>query len=190
MNKEYEQAEACYRKARDLKEDMYDPIISLANLDFERGKLAMDLAIASPTYGPRLLSVCVYTYMCFRLGWARVCMFLLALGLVTAFPAYSSQLQPSAAVGSRCWCTRVLETDKDRGRGSNMLHCRQPQDLSQQLPAALCLWRPPAWHARPARDQAIAFPVAPCTFGCERLWGAVRSWPEPAGVMACPMGPL
>ena len=49
MNTEYKQAEACYRKALALKEDMYDPIISLANLEFERGKLAMDLAIASPT---------------------------------------------------------------------------------------------------------------------------------------------
>ena len=49
MDTEYKQAEACYRKALALKEDMYDPIISLANLEFERGKLAMDLAIASPT---------------------------------------------------------------------------------------------------------------------------------------------
>lgn len=49
VEREYEQAAACYRKALHLKEDMYDPIISLANLEFERGKLAMDLAIASPT---------------------------------------------------------------------------------------------------------------------------------------------
>ena len=44
---EYDRGEACYRRAQALKEDLYDPLISLANLEFERGKLAMDLAIAS-----------------------------------------------------------------------------------------------------------------------------------------------
>ena len=44
---ELDAAEACYKQAQALKGDLYDPLISLANLEFERGKLAMNLAIAS-----------------------------------------------------------------------------------------------------------------------------------------------
>ena len=47
VNVEYERGEECYKRAQSIKGDLYDPIISLANLEFERGKLAMDLAIAS-----------------------------------------------------------------------------------------------------------------------------------------------
>ncbi len=44
----FAEAEAKYRESRRIKEDFYDAYVSLGNLEFERAKLALGLAVPPP----------------------------------------------------------------------------------------------------------------------------------------------
>lgn len=46
---DFKKAEEKYEESRRIKADYYDAYVSLGNLDFERGKLALGLAIPPPT---------------------------------------------------------------------------------------------------------------------------------------------
>ena len=46
---DFKKAQEKYEESRRIKADYYDAYVSLGNLDFERGKLALGLAIPPPT---------------------------------------------------------------------------------------------------------------------------------------------
>lgn len=45
---DFGRAQEKYEESRRIKADYYDALVSLGNLDFERGKLALGLAIPPP----------------------------------------------------------------------------------------------------------------------------------------------
>ena len=49
---DFKKAQEKYEESRRIKADYYDAFVSLGNLDFERGKLALGLAIPPPTCAP------------------------------------------------------------------------------------------------------------------------------------------
>lgn len=51
---DFKKAQEKYEESRRIKADFYDAFVSLGNLDFERGKLALGLAIPPPTCAPHV----------------------------------------------------------------------------------------------------------------------------------------
>ncbi len=52
LQADFKRAEAKYEESRRIKPNFYDAHVSLGNLEFERGKLALGLAIPPPQCEP------------------------------------------------------------------------------------------------------------------------------------------
>ncbi len=52
---DFARAQEKYEESRRIKSDYYDAYVSLGNLDFERGKLALGLAVPPPQCAPTSL---------------------------------------------------------------------------------------------------------------------------------------
>lgn len=61
VEEQFTRAEGRYAEAARIKQDHYDAKVSLANLEFERGKVSMELAIINPRYAALHLSAALST---------------------------------------------------------------------------------------------------------------------------------